>query len=342
MKYARAMTAAALLAALTLTTAGCGLLPKEVEEEAPALAPPIKTEKATYTARKGAIEEKISLRAIWAPVYAEDLFYKNGGRVKAVYVKSGDKVTPGQIVAELFADDAEYQLAKAEIQLEKVKLAIADAQYKNQFNSSPSIDSELKRLELDLKSAQMDVDRYQRLLSETRLVAPFGGVISAVNLKVGETIAPYAVVARIEDPSDLWIEADVSDNDLVRLAVGQKVRLEFSDAKDVTEGTLVALPDPLAKATQAGAAAAQKKIKVRPTKHSEQAKMSMVGKVHVILQKKDDVLLLDKSAIRTFGGRSYVTTKEPRRDVDIKIGIEGEQFSEILSGLKEGEVVIGR
>lgn len=341
MKYARAMTAAALLAALMLTTAGCGLLPKEEEEPAPVLAaPPVKTEKATYTVKRGSIEEKVSLRAIWTPVYAEDLFYKNGGRVKAVYVKSGDKVEPGQLLAELFADDAEFQLAKAEIQLEKVKLALADAQYKNQFNSSPAVDSEIRRLELDLKSAQMDVERYQRLLSETRLVAPFAGIISAVNMKVGENIAPYAVIARIEDPSELWIEADVSDSELVKLAVGQPVRLEFADARDVTEGTLVELPDPLARATQAGPVS--KKIKVRPNKPSEQAKMSMVGKVHVILQKKDDVLLLDKAAIRSFGGRNYVQKKEPRRDVDVTIGIEGETMSEIVKGLEEGDVVIGR
>ncbi|HYF79789.1 MAG TPA: efflux RND transporter periplasmic adaptor subunit [Symbiobacteriaceae bacterium] len=343
MQLKRAMTAAAVLAALTLTTPGCGLLPKEEEEAAPALAaPPVKTEKAIYTVKKGSIEEKVSLRAIWAPVRGQDLFYKNGGRVKAVYVQSGDKVQQGQVLAELFADDAEFQLAKAEIALEKVKLAIADAKYKDQFNSSPAVDSELKRLELDLKSAQMDVDRYQKLLAETRLVAPFGGIISAVSMKVGENVAPYAVIARIEDPSDLWIEADVSESDLVKLAVGQKVRLEFTDAKDVTEGTLVELPDPLARATAAGPAAAAKKIKVRPTKHSDQAKMSMVGKVHVILQQKNNVLLLDKNALRTFGGRSYVLTREPRREVDVKIGIEGETESEILSGLKEGEVVIGR
>lgn len=343
MQIKRAMTAAALLAALALTTAGCGLLPKEEEEPAPVLAaPPVKTEKATYTVKKGAIEEKVSLRAIWAPVDAQDLFYKNGGRVKAVYVKSGDKVEPGQLLAELFADDAEFQLAKAEVQLEKVKLALADAKYKDQFSSSPAVDSELKRLELDLKSAQMDVERYQRTISESRLVAPFAGIISAVSMKVGENVAAYAVIARIEDPSDLWIEADVSDSDLVKLAVGQKVRLEFVDARDVTEGTLVELPDPLARATAAGPAAAAKKIKVRPTEPSQQAKMSMVGKVHVILQKKENVLLLDKNGIRNFGGRSFVLTKEPRREIDVKIGIEGETESEILSGVKEGDVVIGR
>ncbi|HWI63726.1 MAG TPA: efflux RND transporter periplasmic adaptor subunit [Symbiobacteriaceae bacterium] len=338
MKSIKAMTAALLLLSVSLT-AGCGLLPKEEEEPAPQLAAPVKSEKQTYTVRKGSIEEKVSLRAIWTPVNAQDLFYKNGGRVKAVYVRSGDKVAAGQVLAELFADDAEYQLAQARIRLEKVKLSIADAQFKYQFNRTPAIESELKRQELDLKSAEMDVERWDRQLAETRLTAPFDGIITSVNLKVGDNVGAYALVMRIEDPTSLWIEADADESQLAKLAVGQKVRLEFSDVKDATSGTVVQLPDPLAKAKDPANA---KKVKVQPDKTSVLAKMSMAGKVHIILQEKKDVLLLDTAAIRKYANRTYVTMKEPRREVDVTVGIEDENVSEVVKGLKEGDVVVGR
>ncbi|HWI51079.1 MAG TPA: efflux RND transporter periplasmic adaptor subunit [Symbiobacteriaceae bacterium] len=338
MQLKNTLIAAGLLLSLTLT-AGCGLLPREEEEPAPQLAAPIKSEKQTYTVRRGTIEEKISLRAAWTPVNAQELFYKNGGRVRAVYVKSGDNVKAGQLLAELFADDAEYQLAQARLRLEKVKLGLNDANYRYQFNRTASAENELKRLELDLQASELEVAHYQRLIAETRLVAPFDGFVSRISLKVGDSLAPYAVVMRIEDPTTLWVEADVDDAALARLAVGQKVRLEFTDVKDVTAGTLVELPDRQATAQAPGAT---RKVKVQPEKPSQAAQMSMVGKVHVILQEKQDVLLLDTAAIRRFSNRTYVLIREPRREVDVTVGIEGENVSEIVKGLKEGDVVIGR
>jgi len=339
MHFVKAFTVTSLLFALTLT-AGCGLLPREEEEPAPQLAAPVKSEKQTYTVRRGTIEEKISLRAAWTPVNAQELFYKNGGRVRAVYVKSGENVKAGQLLAELFADDTEYQLSQAQVRRDKVKLALSDANYRYQFNRTPSVESELKRLELDLASSELEVAHYERLLAETRLVAPFDGIISRVSLKVGDSLAPYAIVMRLEDPGTLWVEADVDDAALARLAVGQKVRLEFTDVKDVTEGTLVELPDPAVTAQSPGSAG--RKVKVQPDKPSLTAQMSMVGKVHVILQEKQDVLLVDTAAVRRFSNRTYVLIREPRREVDVTVGIEGENVSEIVKGLKEGDVVIGR
>ncbi|HYF95783.1 MAG TPA: efflux RND transporter periplasmic adaptor subunit [Symbiobacteriaceae bacterium] len=339
MQFTKAMMAAVLLAMLPLA-AGCGLLAKEEEEPAPKLAAPVKSEKQTYTVRRGTIEDKVTLRASWAPVANQDLFFKNGGRVKAVYVTAGARVEAGQVLAELFADDAEYQLAQAQLRLERVKLSVADEQYKLQFDGTPAAESELKRLEIDLKSAQLEVDRYERVLSETRLVAPFTGLLTSVNLRVGDNLAAYTVVMRIEDPADLIIEASVTDGELMRLAAGQRVRLEFDEVTDVTGGTVVQMPDPLVNAQTPGAVT--KKIRIEPDGHSRMAKMGMSGKVHVILQEKKDVLLLDTAAIRRFSNRTYVLMQEPRREIDVTVGIEGENITEIVKPLKEGDVVIGR
>lgn len=339
MHFMKAFTVTGLLLTLTLT-AGCGLLPREEEEPAPQLAAPIKSEKQTYTVRRGAVEEKISLRANWTPVNTRELFFKNGGRVRAVYTKSGESVKAGQVLAELFADDTEYQLAQARLRLEKVKLSQRDVAYRSQFNQTPALETEQKRLELDRQAGELEVAHYEGLLAETRLVAPFDGVVSRVSLKVGDSLAPYAVVMRIEDPTTLWVEADVDDAALTRLAVGQKVRLDFSDVKDVAGGTLVELPDPQITAQSPGSSG--RKVKVQPDQVSQAAKMGMVGKVHVIMQQKPDVLLLDSAAVRRFSDRTYVLTKEPRREVDVTVGIVGENVSEIVKGLKEGDEVLGR
>ena len=62
-----------------------------------------------------------------------------------------------------------------------------------------------------------------------------------------------------------------------------------------------------------------------------------------MIERSDDALWLPPAAIRTFEGRNFVMVKEDDRlrKVDVKIGIEGEDRWEILSGLEEGQTIEG-
>lgn len=335
----RIALAGALLAALVLRVS-CSLLPNEEEEPTPAIAPPVKTEKSTYVVRRGQIEEKVSLRAILSPARQADLFYKYGGRVKAVYITAGQQVEAGQVLAELYAEEEAYQAAQARIRLERAELVLADAKYQAQFNSAPSLQNEIRRCQLDVESARLDVERYGAQVADAQLVAPFAGQIMRVDVKPGDAVQSYTPVIQIADPSALLVEADVSDSDLVKLGVGMKARLEFGDLPGATAGTVVELPDP--KALAMAPVNQPKRIKVQPEKLGAGARMSLVGKVHVILQEKNDVLLLENAAIRHFANRTYVLKREPRVEQDIVLGIEGDQVSEVVRGLKEGDILIGR
>lgn len=328
-----------LLAMLVLLS-GCGLFPREEEEPPPVLATPVKSEKAVYTVRRGDIADKVILRGRFAPERQADLYYPEGGRLKAVYVRAGDRVQAGQLLAELHTEDAEYQAAQAKIRYEQAKLSLADAQYKAQFSRGQQVESELKSRELALESARLDWEKWQRTLAASRLTAPFDGQVMAVAFKPGEQVGAYATVLTVADPTRLMVEADIDEASLARVAVGQKARLEFSGLAGEPVGTVVELPDALAQAT--ATSAQPKRIKVRVEGELKGASMGLTGRVHVLLQEKRGVLLLANSAIRQYGGRTYVLMKEPRREVDVVLGVAGETETEILSGLKEGDEVLGR
>lgn len=327
-----------LLAALILTT-GCGLLPREEEESAPVLAPPVQSEKAVYRVRRGDITEQITLRARFAPARSQDLFYRVDGRVKAVYVRAGQAVTAGQLLAELFTDEAETQLARARIQLARAELALETARYQLQFRSDPVTQADVKMKELDLQAARLDVAQGEQRLAESRIVASFDGQVLAVGARPGEAVAAFTPVVQVADPAELLILADVSETELERMAVGQTVRLDFAGV-GVPEGVVLELPD--RKARAASNSAEPMRVKVQPVQPVAEASMGLVGRVNVILQEKKGVLLLPKAAVRKFGDRTYVLTREPRREVDIVPGIEGEADWEIVRGLQEGDEVLGR
>lgn len=329
----------ALVTLFALGLSGCGLLPKEELDEAPVLPPPVKSEKATYTVQRGSIAEQISLRARLAPAKQADLAYPIDGRLKAVYVRAGDQVEAGQLLAELYADEIAEQISRAEIYLAQQQLDLKDAQYRAQFTPGPLMESEIQRRELGVRSAQLELERLQRALAGSRLVAPWAGQVIAVGGRPGESLTAHLPVITLVDPSDLLIEADVDEQALGRLAIGQRTRLEFNGLPAGAMGELVEMP---ATGPAAAAGSEPKRVKVRLPAEHPPLQMGIVGRVQVVLQEKRDVLLLPKGGVRQFANRTYVLLKEPRQEIDVLLGIEGETEVEILRGLQEGDQVIGR
>lgn len=330
----------AMIVAAALSTAGCGFLAKETEEPSPVLPPPVKSEKAIYTVIRGDITEQISLRARLAPARSVDLSYPTNGRLKAVHVRAGDQVQAGQLLAELYVEEITHQLARTEIQHEQAKLALEDATYRAQFKSGPLAENEVKQRELDVQAAALELGRWQQALAESRLVAPFEGQITGIGARPGDSVTAHLPFMTLVDPRDLLVEADVDEASLPRLSIGQRARLEFSGLADAGMGVIVEMPTPTV--GTAPSSTEPKRLKVRLEKTNAAAQMGMVGKVYVLLQEKREVLLLPKAALRRFGNRTYVLMQEPRREVDVVLGIEGETEVEILRGLQEGDQIIGR
>jgi multidrug efflux pump subunit AcrA (membrane-fusion protein) len=61
-----------------------------------------------------------------------------------------------------------------------------------------------------------------------------------------------------------------------------------------------------------------------------------------VLEQKEDVLWLPPQAIRTFEGRKFVVVQEDgfQQRVDVKVGIEGDDRTEIEEGVEEGQIVV--
>src|ERR1044071_5383483 len=177
----------------------------------------------------------VSASAILVPLRKAELSFANVGRVKAVDVKVGDQVKTGQVLVEL-----DTTLLEAKVREAEANLAVAQVQV-----------NYLKRVgtdEVHLESAQAEADRAQALLdsanttltTQSTLLAPFDGIIVAVDISPAETVVPGGVVITMGDFSRFQVETkDLSERDVPRVQTGQAASVFVESLGEEFSGKVV-------------------------------------------------------------------------------------------------------
>ena len=177
----------------------------------------------------------VSASAVIVPVKEAELAFSSVGRVIAVDVKAGDKVSAGQTLVKLDTTIQETRVKEAE-----ANLLAAQVQYNYQ-----------KRLGLDevhIESAEADVARMQALLDSAKaildtqyaLIAPFDGTVVSLDIAPAETVVPGQVVILLGDLSKYQIETtDLSERDITRVQVGQSANVFIEALEEEFTGKVI-------------------------------------------------------------------------------------------------------
>jgi RND family efflux transporter MFP subunit len=326
---------ALLLSTLSLT--GCGLLPPEAEQPPVAVVAPQVTQREIFTVKRGSIAQKVSLNLSFGADRQASLYFKGGGRLKKLYAAPGQQVAAGALLAELEPGSLPYDLSMAEIDLEKARLSLEKARGRAGFVDAPSA-ADLKRLELDLAQAELRLQRQQGLLADTRLYAPFAGQVVSAGAAENDMVDAYKEVLLLAGEGAGLARAPVDDATAARLQVGQAAELFPADGD----------PSPVlahvASVPAVGSAAREKVALIAPDKASPRIRPGRNGKADVVVQSRENALLVPLSAIRSYGGRQFVTVvrEGARQEVAVVTGIESDKYAEVLEGLNEGDQVVSR
>jgi RND family efflux transporter MFP subunit len=154
-----------------------------------------------------------------------------GGQVKAIYVKTGDRVKKGQLLLKL--DDAVLleQLAQA-----KQQLAFAQNLYerrKNLWADKIGTEVELITAKNQVDMAQKQVDLVNQQIEQTKVYADISGVADAVNIRLGEFFNGNNQI-RIVNTESLKAVAQVPENYLSKVDVGSNVRVVIPELSNKT------------------------------------------------------------------------------------------------------------
>jgi HlyD family secretion protein len=198
---------------------------------------------------------------------------------------------------------------------------------------------ELELQEEQIIQAQIAVRQAELDLASAKLVAPFSGIVASATGSAGEQVSSGTSVITIIDPRAVRVEANVDEIDVAKLAVGQAALVTFESLPNERFEGRVAAIAPTAVVQQG---VVSYLVAVAIDNGARTLPAGMTAAVTFVVDQKDDVLLVPNRAIRAqAGGRTvHVMTANGPEARTVRIGLSGEQMSEVLEGLQEGEAVM--
>ncbi len=317
------MKAAALLISGMLAVACGGNKPEMIGP----LPPMVKT-----VSVDGSAGNVLELRGNVAPQGRLRLGFKMPGIVASMRVREGDQVRAGQLLAVLDDADAQAQSRSAKAEFERAKRDAERSELLVREGALPMNQRDDSRNQLESSEAQWK--QAQDGMCRTRLLAPISGTVFQRLAEPGETAAPGTPVLVLDTTNQLVVKAGVTERDLRRLKVGQRVQLIPENAVKPFPGIVKSLgaspnasdglypvevaPDgPTVAGLQSGSLL---KIRVEGAKRSEGIRVPFPALVH--RQDGDFVFVVQKSGQdETVKARPVVVAKADGIGVMIERGL---------------------
>jgi HlyD family secretion protein len=293
-----------------------------------------------------------------------------GGQIAALPVRKGDAVKAGQILLELWNEDA-----RAELELAR-RDAVASRGRKDEVCTRADIAlQEGQRMQSLLDKQLASVEETQRAVGEakaqkaackaardgtlvndanikvvaarlerTLLRAPFDGIIAEINGELGEFVTPSPVgiatppTVDLIDSSCLYISAPIDEVDAPSVSAGQKALITMDAFPDHKFPGVVRRVAPYVLDAEKQARTVEIEAEIE-NPDSEKLLPGYSADVEIVLETRPNVLRVPTQAI-VGGSRVFVLNDGMLEERGIEIGIRSWEYAEVLSGLQAGEQVL--
>lgn len=235
-----------------------------------------------------------------------------------------DKLRQGPTAADI--TQAQSSITQAEAGLEAVK-------------AGPD-DLSIQVAQTAIDQAQVNLKQAQLKLQQATLTAPFDGVITAVSLVPGQTMGASGNPIQLSDLGTLQVVTNVSELDRARLKVGQEVQMTLEALPGVNVQGIV---DAISTAGVTTQGVVNFPVTIKLVKPDPAVAPGMTANLNVIIDKRDNVLLVPNRAIRNNGRQRTVTVMVEGQQITVPVqtGMTDGTNTEITGGgLKEGDQVV--
>ena len=177
---------------------------------------------AVQAVQSGEVTDRLSTTSVVEAERAADVIPISPGVVLSIHADDGDVVKRGDLLAILDNVSLSAGAERSRADVARLEKQLIDMQKLHQSGAVSRRD--LDDLEYQLQTARTNAREARRSFGQTRLTAPFDGVVARRNVKIGQLANSSAF--QIVDLSALKVVVDLPERDVGRVAVGQRVQLE--------------------------------------------------------------------------------------------------------------------
>lgn len=295
---------------------------------------------STVKAQKGEFYRELYNNGILRASQAATLAFKQQGEIKEVFVKNGDRVEEGAVLAVLDDFRQQQDLQKAKLSLDRalynLEDALISAGYK--LKDTATVPERIMKsglIKSGYLSALTDLKTAEKNLKETRLLASVQGIIANCELKANNPSGQYKTACTILNDNSLDVEFSVLESEYGLLKKGLPVNIiPYAFLNDTFPGTISAINPMVSENGMVTVRAAiQNKDGALIDGMNAQVIIRMVMPGQLIVPKEAVVLRQERKVVFTLKNDTahwnYVT-----------IGEENSRFATIQKGVDEGDEVI--
>jgi HlyD family secretion protein len=238
---------------------------------------------------------------------------------------------------------AEAQIAGAEgnIIVAEANGSRADAAYDRLFDG-PTAD-DLAILEAQIESTKTTLELAKLRLRRAMLIAPITGRVATLLISEGEQVGPGSPAINVVNEDAFHIEVSVDEIDIDQIVTNQQVDITLDALPETVVSGIISEISPIA--ATSGVGVVTYLVTINIDAEDIPLRPGMTANASIVVDEKDNVHIVPNWAIRLNRetGRAFVNRLAGDRtieEVTVDIGLRNEQFSEVVSGLNEGDVVV--
>lgn len=289
----------------------------------------------TTAVERADLASYISATANLVPETEVQVLAEREGRVARLLVEEGERVTAGQVLAELAKGDAEIARQKAAVQLKNAKL--------NFSRTSKLVDEGLvspqdhDKAVMELGVAKQELAEAEWRLEKAQIRAPFTGRLTKRLAQPGQDVRVADELFTVAKFEPLVARIYLAEKDVLDLTEGRPVRIVLKADESIEAPGKIRRISPVV-----DPATGTVKVTVQALRVPPQVRPGAFVRVDVVRERRAGALVVPKESVIRELQKTYVFIDEDgtasKRAIDL--GLEEGAVVQALSGVEEGERVI--
>jgi len=330
----KSITIGAAASIFLTALSGCIFLPQEEDLLPFDLLQPADITFTTMQVERGSIQNVLRDQSIAVSAVFYNMSFENrSGHLTEMSAMIGQSVTEGDVLARLDTGNLELDIRRQEIIVEKTELNLTEARRSGSWFA-------MRQATLDLELANLNLQQLRDEYEKASIVAPHDGeIVFIADFRIGDFVPARRTVVTIADPNQIQFEYNGHHSRVIRYGMEGEITLESN----------LSIPVKVSMTPNTAPVEERERYRdtvlftpINPDDVPDTIRLGRRYEFRIILEEKEDVIVLPRSVVSTFMGQYYVQVLEDgmRMERDLVVGIVTDREVEVLSGLEEDDEII--